>query len=385
MVRHTKNTNQDVSSIVDRTLRSLDLYHEGRRSLYRKFVRNDETRAVFRFSIGRIYMSHQYLTLALLIFAAHSGARGSTPDAAPAPRPTPPAIAGGEKGGDTVGIDDDISIRVADDDDFPDKPFRIDSSGFVHLPLIGSVEAAGLTTARLETVIASKLRSFITEPHVTVTLALSQSRPVSVLGAVNSPGVHQIVGPNHLLEALSLAGGLRPDAGSTARLTRDMKYGEIPLPNARVDLSGKFSVADIDIDSLMRGKNPEQNILICPQDVIAITKADLVYVIGQVKKAGGFPIQAHERISILTAVALAEGMEPNAAPKNARILRESVDGPERKDIPVNLSRIMQGQAPDVALLPNDIVVVPNNTGRAVAIKSAEIAVALGTGLIIWRH
>ncbi len=291
----------------------------------------------------------------------------------------------GQSGGDAVGIGDEISIRVADDDDFPDKPYRIDSSGYVHAPLIGSLQAAGLTTSQLELEIAAKLQPYVKEPHVTVTLTESQSRPVSVLGAVNSPGVHQIVGPKRLLETISLAGGLRPDAGSTARLTRQMQYGEIPLPSARVDLSGKFSVADIDLDSLMRGKIPEQNILIRPQDVIAITKADLVYVIGQVKKAGGFPIQAHERISILTAVALAEGMEPNAAPKNARILRESTDGPERKDIPVNLSRIMQGQAPDVPLVPNDIVVIPNNTTRSVAMRSAEVAIALGTGMIIWRR
>ena len=329
-------------------------------------------------------MPYRHLLLALsLTSAIHRGVCGSTPDAAPqAPRAISNSL---QPAGDIVGVGDEISIRVADDDDFPDKPYRIDSSGNIHAPLVGTIDAAGLTTPQLEAAIALKLRPYITDPHVTVTLTESQSRPVSVLGAVNSPGVHQIVGPKHLLEALSLAGGLRADAGTTARLTRQMQYGEIPLPDARVDLSGKFSVADIDLDSLFRGKNPEQNILICPQDVIAITKADLVYVIGQVKKAGGFPIQAHEQISILTAVALAEGMEPNAAPKNARILRATTDGPERKDIPVNLSRIMQGQAPDVPLVPNDIVVIPNNTTRSVAIKSAEIAIALGTGLIIWHR
>lgn len=285
-----------------------------------------------------------------------------------------------------LGPEDQVSVRVADDDEIPsDKPYRIDSEGYLHLPVVGQIKAVGMTTRDLETDITEKLRRVIKDPHVTVALVESHSHPVSILGAVNSPGVHQIEGPRRLLEVISMAGGLRPDAGMTARLTRQTQWGDIPLPDARKDLSGKFSVADIDIDSLMRGKNPEQNILIRPEDVISITKADLVYVIGEVKKPGGFPILAHEKISILTAVALAEGINSGAAAKSARILRENSDGPNRIEIAVNLSKIMLGQSADVPLQPNDILLIPKNVGREVAIRAAEAAIGLGTGLVIFHR
>ena len=297
------------------------------------------------------------------------------------------AIPPGAPGADVtlLGPEDQINIRVLDDDEIPDKPFRVDSEGFVHLPLVGEVKVSGLSTRQLEVLLADKLKPFVKTPQVTVTLTESHSHPVSVLGAVNSPGVHQIEGPKRLLEVLSSAGGLRPDAGSTARITRQSAWGPIPLPSARQDLSGKYSVADIDLDGLMRGTNPEQNILIDPQDVISITKADLVYVLGEVKKAGGFPILAHERISILSALGLAEGMASTAAPKNARILRENTDGPNRNAIPVNLALILQGKSADVPLQPNDILLVPRDNVRQFAIKAAETAVAVGTGILIFKR
>ncbi len=298
---------------------------------------------------------------------------------------TIPAVPPANAVANVLGPEDQVSIRVLDDDEIPDKPFRIDAEGFLHLPLVGEVKAAGVSTRQLETLLASKLKTFVKDPQVIVTLTESHSHPVSVLGAVNTPGVHQIEGPKRLLEVISMAGGLRPDAGSTARITRQSAWGEIPLPSARQDLSGKYSVADIDLDSLMRGNHPEQNIQIDPQDVISITKADLVYVLGEVKKAGGFPILAHERISILSALGLAEGMVSSAAPRSARILRESTDGPNRTAIPVNLSMILQGKAPDVPMQPNDILLVPRDTARLFAIKAAETAVAVGTGLVIFKR
>ena len=314
-----------------------------------------------------------------ILFLASTGfeLRSAEPD-----RPGTSSVDGGAA---LLGPEDQVTIRVLDDDEIPDKSFRVDSEGFLHIPLIGEVKASGLSTRQLEAVLAGKLKTFVKDPQVTVTQTESHSHPVSVLGAVNAPGVHQIEGPKRLLEVISMAGGLRPDAGSTARITRQSGWGEIPLPSARQDLSGKYSVADIDLDSLMRGNHPEQNILIDPQDVISITKADLVYVLGEVKKAGGFPILAHERISILSALGLAEGMASTAAPRSARILRESTDGPNRTAIPVNLAMILQGKAADVPLQPNDILLVPRDNARLFAIKAAEAAVAVGTGLVIFKR
>ncbi len=284
-----------------------------------------------------------------------------------------------------LGPEDQVVIRVQDEDQIPDKPFRVDSEGCLHLPMVGVVKAGGLSTRELEGVLTEKFKFYVKDPKISVSLTESHSSSVSLVGAVNNPGVHQIEGPRRLMEVISMAGGLRTDAGATARITRETEWGEIPLPNARKDLSGKYSVADVDLDSLMRGRNPEQNILIQPHDVVAVTKADVVFVLGEVKKPGGFPLMAHEKMSILTAIGLAEGMFPTAAPKSARILRESTDGPNRQEIQVNLAKILHGAAPDVPLEPNDILLVPRNNAREIAIKSAEAAVAIGTGLVIWRR
>ena len=331
--------------------------------------------------VERKVLMRMLTLIAASLLAAATGAllhATETPPPAPPPAPVP-----GVSAPTLLGPEDQVTIRVQDDDEISDKPIRIDAEGFLHLPLAGEVKAAGLSTRELEQAVTEKLKPYVKDPHVTVTLTESHSHPVSVLGAVNAPGVHQIEGPQHLLEVISAAGGLRPDAGSTLRITRQSQWGEIPLPNARLDLSGKYSVADIDLDNLLRGQNPEQNILVRPQDVISVGKADLVYVLGEVKKAGGFPILAHEKISILSALGLAEGMNANASPKAARILRAGADGPNRTDIPVNLSKIMQGEAPDVPLQPNDILLIPRDNAKLFAIKAAEAAVSIGTGLAIF--
>lgn len=284
-----------------------------------------------------------------------------------------------------LGPDDKVSIQVLGDDEIPDKIYQVDGEGALHLPLIGTLRASGRTPTQLETEIIEKLRPYLKDPKVTVNLIESHSRPVSVLGAVNNPGVHQITTPTRLLEMISLAGGVRQDAGTTVRITRRSEWGEIPLPTARKDLSEKFSVADLDLDSLVRGNAPGQNILILPQDVISVSKADVVFVLGEVKKAGGFPVLPHEKMSVLTAVALAEGMNASAAPKSARILRQIPDDSRRKQLPVDISSIMSGKTPDLLLEPNDIVVIPRNVARDIAIRSAEAAVQIATGLVIWRR
>ncbi|MGH9428357.1 MAG: polysaccharide biosynthesis/export family protein, partial [Terriglobia bacterium] len=163
-----------------------------------------------------------------------------------------------------LGPSDVITIQALDVDELSNKPVWIDTGGFINLPLVGRMKAAGLTVQELEAELNAQLKPFVKAPHVVVAISEFRSQPVSILGLVTTPGVLQVQGRKTLLEVLSLAGGLRPEAGAVAKITRRLDYGEIPLPGATTDASGQFSVADLQLKALIEGKSPEQNILIRP-------------------------------------------------------------------------------------------------------------------------
>jgi len=284
-----------------------------------------------------------------------------------------------------LGPGDQIVIHAIDAEEIAEKPFTIDSSGLINLPLAGRLQASGLTVPQFEAELTDRLKEYIREPRLAVTVTDYHSQPVSVIGAVNTPGVQQLRGRKTLIEVLSAAGGLRADAGSRVSIQRDVTRGAIPLPDAKTDATGHYMVADVNLRSVMDNTHPEQNITVRADDVISVPRADLVYVVGEVKRAGGFPLSERQHISVLQALALAEGALPTAAVANARILRGNGDGADRQEIPVNLNRILTGKTPDVPLQADDILFVPNSMPKKAAIRGIEAAIQLGTGIVIWRH
>ena len=285
-----------------------------------------------------------------------------------------------------LGPGDQISLEVVDMEEISSKPLRIDGSGFVDVPFAGRLQAAGLTSEQFKAELAAKLSKYVDKPQIALNVIDNQSRPVSVLGAVNNPGVQQIQGPKHLLEALSMAGGARQDAGPKLVLTRQMKWGILPVADARLDGSGTFSTATFPLDELMAGKDPAANLLLQPGDAITIPKAELVYVVGDVKKAGGFALSTHSSVTLLQALSLAEGFGPDASPKTSRILRPAPgsDGTP-KEISVDIRQIYAGKAPDVPLYANDILFIPSSSVKVVTRRAIEAAIGVGSGVAIYRH
>jgi polysaccharide export outer membrane protein len=284
-----------------------------------------------------------------------------------------------------LGPDDQVVIKVLDVTEIDDKPVRVDMRGNINVPIAGRLQAAGLTVEQLEAALIEKLKTVLNDPQVTVTVAQYRSQPVSVLGSVRNPGVHQVQGRKTLFEILSLAGGLNPDAGHSIKITRKKTSGPLPLPTAVDDPTGEFRVAEVSVKSVMGAKNPQENILVLPNDVVSVPKAELVYIIGAVRKSGGFVLAEKERVSVLQALSLAEGLDRVAAPKNAKILRPVEGGDTRQEIAVNLSKIMSGQAQDVPMLANDILFVPNSKTKSAAIRGLEAAIQMGTGLVIYSR
>lgn len=283
-----------------------------------------------------------------------------------------------------LGSGDQISVIVEElPEEFANKSFRVDTNGELSLPLMGHIQAGGLSIARLEAECKSRLEHILKDPQVTISLVNFGSEPISVLGAVNSPGIRQLEGHKTLFEVLSAAGGLRPDAGYQVKITRNLKWGSIPLPQAQNDASGQSSVASIKLSNIIDAIDPTENIEIFPGDAISVPRAELVYVIGSVVKSGGFALNEHSSISALQALSLAEGLQKTAASDRARIMRTEPGSTNRVEIPINLKKLLDGKIADVRLEPNDILFVPNSAGK-VATQRAIDAMVSTVGIAIWR-
>jgi polysaccharide export outer membrane protein len=292
---------------------------------------------------------------------------------------------GPQRGTYVLGPDDVISVRVSDAEEFGDKPIRIGSNGYITLPMVGRVLASGRTAEDVEKEITAKLKTYIRNPEASVSVVEQKSQPVSVFGSVNTPGVFQLQGRKTLVEILALAGGTRPEAGYSVKITREKEWGPIPLPNATSDSSGQFSVAEVDLKKITEAKNPAENILIMPKDVITVPRGEMVYVIGDVKRSGGFVLSDKAHISVLQALSMAAGLEKTASSSNAKILRASnTPDNKRTEIPVDLKKVMQGKEQDVPMEPEDILLVPGSKSRTALIRGLESALQIGSGLAIYR-
>jgi polysaccharide export outer membrane protein len=287
-----------------------------------------------------------------------------------------------------LGPEDQLLISVLDLDEIggkDNKPIRIDTRGNIVLPVAGRIQAAGLTVEQLEKAIALRLKSVLQDPQPSVSVFEFRSQPVSVLGSVKTPGVHQIRGKKTLFEVLSLAGGLNPDAGYQIFITRAKKAGPLPLANAADDSSGTFRVASVSVRSVMDARNPMENIEVLPEDVISVPKADLVYVVGAVKKSGGFVLAEKEKISVLQALSLAEGLDRGSAANKSKILRAVPNSDTRIEIPVDLKLIMAGKKEDLGLRADDILFIPISGPKNAAMRGLEAAIQVGTGMAIYRR
>jgi polysaccharide export outer membrane protein len=292
-----------------------------------------------------------------------------------------------------VGPEDLLEVSVFDAVEL-NRSTRVAAGGEISLPLLGTVRAAGLTPRELETVIEELLRrSFMKDPHVSVFVREMQSHPVSVFGAVRKPGVFQIRGAKTLVEMLSMAEGLAEDAGDTILVVHRASSTEggpgteamtSASGNDPVDLAPGSSSQEINLKGLLESGDPRLNVLVYPGDVVKVTRAGIVYVVGEVHKPGGFELKSNENISVIQAVALAEGLTRTSAKSQARIIRTDEATGTRTEIPLNLDAILAGKIADPPLKPKDILFVPNSAGRSALYRGLEAALSAGAGIAVYR-
>ena len=283
-----------------------------------------------------------------------------------------------------LGPNDQITMSVVELPEFNGRTYRIDEDGTVSLPLLGRVQAGGLTLTQLEANLQKALQVQVRTPHLVTNIAEMRNQPVSVLGAVVTPGTQQIQGSKTLFDVLAAAGGLKPDAGEMITITRQTAEGPLNLPNEVTDTAGERITAEVKVRDVIDRRDPKANILMRAHDEVSVSRGSLLYVIGNVHKPGGFPLLQGRPVSALEALSLAEGLAPNAHADSARILRRRSETEPREQIPVNIKKILAGKMQDVQLSPDDILYIPDDTTRRFTNRVLETALATVSGLIIWR-
>jgi polysaccharide export outer membrane protein len=280
-----------------------------------------------------------------------------------------------------IGANDLIAVSVYDAPELT-RTVRVGADGLIRLPMLRRrIQAQGFLPADLEVAIAEALQAeqLIVEPVVTVTVVEYHSRPISVAGAVKNPITFQAVGPVTLLDAVTRAGGLSQEAGPEILVSR-AQPGEGGNPT--------FLIQRIPIKGLIDQADPELNLRLAGGEEIRVPEAGKVFVVGNVKKPGAYAIREGAETSVLRVLAVAEGLTPYSA-KQAFIYRREEGSTVRHEIPIELKKIMQRQAPDVPLQANDIFYIPDNSGRRAGLTALERIAGFGaattSGILIYRR
>lgn len=288
----------------------------------------------------------------------------------------------------TIGTGDLITIEVFEVPELS-RDVRVNDSGFISLPLLpGKIRAAGLTTFQLQDTLTELLRSngLVSNPQITVTIKELLSAPITVIGAVRSPGVIQAGHQMTLLEVLSQVGGITPDAGSQVLITRTPQGQPAEgVPATDGAVQGLPVSMTVDLNDLLDTGDSKYNIPLIAGDVVRVPRAGIVYVVGAVQHAGGFVMQNDRfQLTVLKAVSLAGGLQPTAKPHEAIILRRTVGSSDQQHVPVDLSKILKLKSADVTLDESDILYVPDSTGKRAMRRAGDIALSLATGAALFR-
>lgn len=312
--------------------------------------------------------------------------------ATPALNPAPAPNSRSSPSDYLVGPRDVLTISVADLPEInagkkDDGKFRVTETGYIVLPTLSNpIKAEGLTASEVSERIARALRDadILRDPIVSVYVEEFHSRTVTVLGSVVKPSVYSLAKPTTLLEALSMASGLTPTAGNVVTIIRKNPAPESEATKMDSGQLGGSSRA-IDLAKLMLGKDPSLNIEVRDGDTISVSTAPIVYVVGAVNKPGGFALQdPNSGLTILQALAEAQGYNSIAKPKESLIIRRSASGQDRQKISINLQGIMEGKVPDQWLEANDILFVPESgTKKNLRSWGSAIGNGLITGVAIY--
>ena len=345
-----------------------------------------------------------------------------------------------------IGNGDLLSIAVFDVPELT-RDVRVSQTGTISIPLVPvRLEVSGLTEIQAEQKIAEVLESngLVSHAEVGVVVKEHKSKPITIVGAVAHPMVYEADRPVNLLEAIAQAGGVSSDAGNTILVSRahSATFVEIPNPTSvglnqppgsgePADLSAQVSAAPaatqgnnpepgtsfpsaeeiarnpapsgnpnpapasdqkppssnsitVNLDELLEAGDMRNNIALEAGDVVTVPHAGIVYVLGAVGRPGGFVV-ANDRtpLTVLKILSLAGGFTRTAKTSHSYIIRQDAQG-KQTQTEIDLKKILQRKAEDVAMHPSDILYVPDDIVKSVTLQAIALAVALGSSVAIYR-
>jgi len=312
-----------------------------------------------------------------------------------------------------IGNGDLLDLEVFDVKELS-REVRVSQTGSIGIPLVPvRLHVAGLTEVQAEQKISEILEAngLVSHAEVSISVKERKSKPITVVGAIVHPMVYQADRAVTLLEVLAEAGGLANDAGDTVIVNRPAQEvpsdssepppigPEDPAPAAPSAAAGSNPPANtpppvdpphlnntitINLNELMESGDATNNIVLQAADIVTVPHSGIVYVLGAVSKPGGF-VLANDRgqMTTLKVLALAGGLSSTAKRGHAVIVRKDAQG-QQHEVAVDLKKVMQRQAEDVQLQPSDILYVPDSAARKALLRTAELGIALGSGVALYR-
>ncbi len=252
-----------------------------------------------------------------------------------------------------IGMGDLLHITVFDTPEFDQDP-RVDPEGNIDVAGLGTVNVIDRQPANVASEIQRRLSDggIVLHPRVSVVITDYVSHGVSIGGEVRNPGIYPILGKRRLSDLLTVGGG-----------PTELSDGTADIRHASTGQTDHIMLATAETYTVI------------PGDSIILKRAAVVYIVGNVRRSGGFPLARPTTIS--QGIALAEGFSPSAKDKRAYLFRDSGDG-TRVAIRVNLHDILRGKATDIAMKANDVLFVPNSGVADVAKALANLLPAVGT-------
>jgi len=266
-----------------------------------------------------------------------------------------------------IGPNDLLAVSVYDSPELT-RTIRVNRDGEIRLPMLHDpIKVKGMYPAQVETAIAQALKDgkVMVDPIVTVTIVEYQSRPINVVGAVKNPIVFQATHPITLLDAIARAGGISEDAGSEILVRHEISQGDDP----------QWVTETVPVRQLIDQADQKLNITLHGGEQVLVPEAKKIYVVGNVRKPGAFPVRNDENTTVLQALALSEGLMPFTA-KEAYIYRHTSTG-ARQEVPIALDKIMKRKSPDVALEANDILYIPDSKGKRLTAATIDRITGIG--------
>jgi polysaccharide export outer membrane protein len=240
-----------------------------------------------------------------------------------------------------IGPQDVLLITVFDQEDLGGK-YVVEADGTFTFPLVGRVKVGGLTQRQAEAELRRLLMDgFFRNPQVSVAVEQYKSQRVFIVGEVRNPGPYPLRGDMSLIEAIALAGSTLPSASGEALVVRAGSNG---ASGPTIPSGDTTEVETVDLKALQSGAFG-QNVALRDGDTIYVPRAESIYVFGQVKNPGAYPIQ--KDTTVLQALSLAGGVTERGATGRIRIVR--IEKGKQVEVRVKLTDIVR---------PGDTIIVP---------------------------